>query len=73
MFGQPGYSGTMSANVREIERRLRSMEKRLERAGVRTSASAVETADHVGETVAAVLSWGFQSRSSFFSLSSIVR
>lgn len=56
MFGQPGYSRTLSANVREIERRLRSMEKRLERAGVRTSASAVETAEHVGETVAAVLS-----------------
>jgi hypothetical protein len=56
MFGQPGYSRTMSANVREIERRLRSMEKRLERAGVRTSASAVETADHVGDSVAAVLS-----------------
>ena len=46
----------MSANVREIERRLRSMEKRLERVGVRTSASAAETADHVGETVASALS-----------------
>ena len=56
MFGQSGYSRTMSANVREIERRLRSMEERLERAGVRTSASAMATADHVGETVAAVLS-----------------
>ena len=56
MFGQSGYSRTMSANVREIERRLRSMEKRLERVSVRTSASAVETTDHVGETVAAVLS-----------------
>jgi ElaB/YqjD/DUF883 family membrane-anchored ribosome-binding protein len=56
MFGHSGYSRAMSANVSEIERRLRSIEKRLERLGVRTSASAVETADHVGETVAAVLS-----------------
>jgi quercetin dioxygenase-like cupin family protein len=40
MFGQSEYSRTMSANVREIEQRLRSLEKRLERVGVRTSASA---------------------------------
>ena len=59
MFGRPGYSGTMAANVHEIEQHLRSMEKRLERAGVRTSASAVDAVDavgDVGETVAAVLS-----------------
>lgn len=55
---QPGYSRTKAANVREIERRLRSMEKRLERAGVQTSASAVETADHVGATAKAGFSEG---------------
>src|SRR5512140_1368026 len=56
MFGQSGYSRPMSANVREIERRLWSIEKRLERLRGRTSAGAVETAGHVGEIIAAVLS-----------------
>ena len=55
MFGQSGYSRTMSANVREIERRLRSMEKRLERVSVPTSASAVETTDHVGEAASSAI------------------
>jgi hypothetical protein len=33
MPGQSGYSRATSANVGEIERRLRSIEQRLERAG----------------------------------------
>ena len=55
VYGQSGYSRKRSANVREIGQHLRSMEKRLEGVGVRTAASAVETTDHVGESVAAVL------------------
>jgi hypothetical protein len=33
MHGQSGHSRAMSANVGEIERRLRSVEQRLERVG----------------------------------------
>jgi ElaB/YqjD/DUF883 family membrane-anchored ribosome-binding protein len=46
----------MSANVGEIERRLRSVERRLERAGNRASANATNAADHVGDAVASALS-----------------
>ncbi len=56
MLGQYGHSRAMFANVGEIERRLRSVEQRLERVGGRASASTLQTADHVGETVAAALS-----------------
>jgi ElaB/YqjD/DUF883 family membrane-anchored ribosome-binding protein len=56
MLGQSGYSRAMSANVGEIERRLRSVEQRLERVGGRASAGAMQTADHVGETIASALS-----------------
>src|ERR1700730_2309984 len=55
MLGRSEYSRAMSANVGEIERRLRSVEQRLERVGGRASASAVQTADHVGETIATAL------------------
>jgi hypothetical protein len=37
MLGRSGSSRAMSANVGEIERRLRSLEQHLERAGSRTS------------------------------------
>ena len=50
MLGRSGYSRAMSANVGEIERRLRSVEQRLERVGGRAFASAIQTTDHVGET-----------------------
>jgi ElaB/YqjD/DUF883 family membrane-anchored ribosome-binding protein len=46
----------MSANMDECERRLRSVERRLERVVGRTTASAMLTADHVGETIASALS-----------------
>ena len=39
MLGQSGYSRAISANVGEIERRLRSVERRLERAGSRATAA----------------------------------
>lgn len=56
MLGRFGYAGARATNLAEIERRLRSLEQHLERVGSRTSARAVQTADHVGETVASVLS-----------------
>jgi len=46
----------MSANIDEVERRLRSVERRLERVVGRSTASAMLAADHVGETVASALS-----------------
>lgn len=55
MFGQSGHSRAKSVNFGEIERRLRSIEERLERVGVSTSASAVDTADHVGHIIASAL------------------
>jgi ElaB/YqjD/DUF883 family membrane-anchored ribosome-binding protein len=56
MLSQSGYSRARSANVGEIERRLRSVEQRLDRVGGRASASAMQTADHVGETLSSALS-----------------
>jgi hypothetical protein len=56
VFGQFGNSRAMSANVVEIERRLRSLEQRLERASGRVPARAEHTADHLGEAIASALS-----------------
>ena len=56
MLGQSGYSRTMLPNVREIERRLRSLEQQLERVGDRTSASTAEVVERVGAAIAPVLS-----------------
>jgi ElaB/YqjD/DUF883 family membrane-anchored ribosome-binding protein len=56
MLGQFGFSRASSADVGEIERRLRTLEQRLERAGNRASAGAMETADQVGDSIAAALS-----------------
>ena len=56
MLGQSGYSRTMLPNVREIERRLRSLEQQLERVGDRTSASTAEVVERVGAAVTPVLS-----------------
>jgi ElaB/YqjD/DUF883 family membrane-anchored ribosome-binding protein len=56
MFGQSGHSRAIFADIGEIDRRLRALEHRLERVGGRASASAVQAADHVGETVASALS-----------------
>src|ERR1700716_4205551 len=55
MFGRSGYSRAISADIGEIERRLRALERNLERFGGRTSARAAQTADRVGETVATAL------------------
>ena len=55
MLGRSGYSRAISADIGEIERRLRTLERNLERFGGRTSARAAQTADSVGETVATAL------------------
>jgi ElaB/YqjD/DUF883 family membrane-anchored ribosome-binding protein len=44
MLGQSGYSRAMLPNVREIERRLRSLEQQLERVGGRTSGAGAAIA-----------------------------
>ena len=56
MLGRSGYSRAVAANVGEIERRVRSLEQRVQRVGGRATASAAQTADHVGETIASALS-----------------
>ena len=56
MLGQSGYSRAMLPNVREIERRLRSLEQQLEHVGGRTSASTAEVAERAGAAIAPVLS-----------------
>ena len=56
MLGQSGYSRAMLPNVRDIERRLRSLELQLERVGDRTSVSTAEIAERVGAAIAPVLS-----------------
>ena len=55
MFSQ-SYSRAMSADLAEIERRLRALEKRLERAGGRTAAGAMQAADRMGDAIASALS-----------------
>jgi hypothetical protein len=52
MLGRSGHSRAMLPNVREIERRLRSLEQQLERVGDRTSASTAEIAERVGAAIA---------------------
>jgi ElaB/YqjD/DUF883 family membrane-anchored ribosome-binding protein len=56
MFRRSGYSRAISTDIGEIERRLRSLEHQLERVGSRTSASASQAADRVGDAIAAALS-----------------
>ena len=56
MLGQSGYSRAMLPNVREIERRLRSLEQQLERVGGRTSARTAEVAERAAAAVVPVLS-----------------
>ncbi len=56
MFGQSSSSRAISADIGEIERRLRALEKHLQRMGNRTSTSAVQAADRISDTVATALS-----------------
>jgi ElaB/YqjD/DUF883 family membrane-anchored ribosome-binding protein len=55
MFDQARYSRAISANVDEIERRLRSLEQRLERAGGNAFAKPAQAANDVAEVVASAL------------------
>jgi ElaB/YqjD/DUF883 family membrane-anchored ribosome-binding protein len=55
MYRRSGYSRAISADIGEIEQRLRSLERYLERLGGQTSASAAQAADRVGESIASAL------------------
>jgi ElaB/YqjD/DUF883 family membrane-anchored ribosome-binding protein len=55
MFRQPGNSRAISASIRELDRRLRSMEQGLGRVGTRTVSRANGTADHVTDAISSVL------------------
>lgn len=55
MFSQPRYSRAISAQVGEVERRLRSLEQRLERAGDHAPATARHAADRAGDVIASAL------------------
>jgi ElaB/YqjD/DUF883 family membrane-anchored ribosome-binding protein len=56
MFRQSRHARAISADLGEIDRRLRALEKTLSRAGGRASAGAGQAADRLGESVAAALS-----------------
>jgi ElaB/YqjD/DUF883 family membrane-anchored ribosome-binding protein len=65
MSGASRYSRAISAEVGEIERRLRSLEKNLEKIGARASATATDTAQSLGDTVgSALLGWADRFRQS---------
>jgi hypothetical protein len=49
------FSRAISADIGEIERRLRSLERHMETAGGRASATAAQAADKAGEVVATAL------------------
>ena len=69
MSGSSRYTRAISAEVGEIERRLRLLEKDLEKIGARASASAKDTAEGLGDTIASALSgWGDRFRQSAVSL-----
>jgi ElaB/YqjD/DUF883 family membrane-anchored ribosome-binding protein len=55
MFGRREYSRAMSADLGELNRRLRSLEAQLERIGGRASAGAMRSADQIGDAVASAL------------------
>jgi ElaB/YqjD/DUF883 family membrane-anchored ribosome-binding protein len=56
MSGSSRYTRAISAEVGEIERRLRGLERDLEKIGARASASARDTAEGLGDAVSAALS-----------------
>jgi ElaB/YqjD/DUF883 family membrane-anchored ribosome-binding protein len=55
MSGAQRYSRAISAEVGEIERRLRALERNLERAGGTASATVKASAGSLGDTVASTL------------------
>jgi ElaB/YqjD/DUF883 family membrane-anchored ribosome-binding protein len=69
MSGSSRYSRALSAEVGEIERRLRSLEKNLETVGARAATNAKETAEGFGDTIASALGgWADRFRHSASSL-----
>jgi ElaB/YqjD/DUF883 family membrane-anchored ribosome-binding protein len=70
MSGSSRYSRAISANVDEIDRRLRLLEQNLERIGSRASTQARDTAEGLGDAVASALAgWAGRFRQSAGSLS----
>jgi hypothetical protein len=55
MSGAQRYSRAISAEVSQIERRLRALEKNLERAGGATSANVKASAESLGDALASTL------------------
>ncbi len=65
MSGSSRYTRAVSAEVGEIERRLRSLEKNLEKIGARASTHARDTAEGLGDAVASALfGWADRFRQS---------
>jgi ElaB/YqjD/DUF883 family membrane-anchored ribosome-binding protein len=63
------YTRAISAEVGEIERRLRTLENVLSRVGTRASANARETAEGLGDAIAAALGgWADRFRQSATSI-----
>jgi len=55
MSGSSRYSRAISANVEEIDRRLRLLEQNLEKIGARASTNAGETAEGLVDAIASAL------------------
>ena len=55
MFSRSGYSRAISAEIGDIDQRLRALERHLERVGSRSAASAAQAAERVGETIVSAL------------------
>jgi ElaB/YqjD/DUF883 family membrane-anchored ribosome-binding protein len=69
MSGSSRYTRAISAEVGEIERRLRSLEKNLEKIGARASTNARDSAEGFGDAVASALfGWADRFRQSTDSL-----
>lgn len=56
MFSRSGYSRAVSADIGDVEQRLRALERRLEAIGSRSAAGATQAVDHVGDVIASTLS-----------------
>jgi ElaB/YqjD/DUF883 family membrane-anchored ribosome-binding protein len=56
MFSRSGYSRAVSADIANVEQRLRALERRLEAIGSRSAAGATQAVDHVGEVIGSTVS-----------------
>jgi ElaB/YqjD/DUF883 family membrane-anchored ribosome-binding protein len=65
MAGSSRYSRAISAEISNVERRLRALESSLENIGARTSTNAQDTAESLGDAIALALSrWADRFRQS---------